>query len=427
MEALRIAPKLTICYLHTTLRIDISHDGCARGGRSPGGKPAVTAGRRSPRSGLPDLARPRRSLIARPDEGWRTQVAQRVLVVDDLDEMRVLIRRALSANGYEVDVAGTLAEAQGMDPAGYDAVLVDAHLGSERGIDLIETLRSQDPAAAGRCLVLTGGATEMFPEGVPILAKPFQLSDLLAAVRALQRPGTLTKDGQAADVPADADIQLAALVPRARSQPAAGESQLLQMLSIVRRLRERERRGLIDYLHDGPIQELTAASMELQMMRREVPPSPAPHVDSLLRQVDAASASLRWLVDELWPFLPFETDLTEAIHQRTAWLLATPATVDDEMRQASPGATEASLIADVVELMLLASEATPTAQAHIVVRMEEQPIHIDLRLTAVPDGDGIGDPATAQASLERLASALGASMQSDFSDQQWQVRLALRM
>jgi CheY-like chemotaxis protein len=354
-------------------------------------------------------------------------VAQRVLVVDDLDEMRVLIRRALSANGYEVDVAGTLAEAQGMDPAGYDAVLVDAHLGSERGIDLIETLRSQDPAAAGRCLVLTGGATEMFPEGVPILAKPFQLSDLLAAVRALQRPGTLTKDGQAADVPADADIQLAALVPRARSQPAAGESQLLQMLSIVRRLRERERRGLIDYLHDGPIQELTAASMELQMMRREVPPSPAPHVDSLLRQVDAASASLRWLVDELWPFLPFETDLTEAIHQRTAWLLATPATVDDEMRQASPGATEASLIADVVELMLLASEATPTAQAHIVVRMEEQPIHIDLRLTAVPDGDGIGDPATAQASLERLASALGASMQSDFSDQQWQVRLALRM
>jgi CheY-like chemotaxis protein len=354
-------------------------------------------------------------------------VAQRVLVVDDLDEMRVLIRRALSANGYEVDVAGTLAEAQGMDLAGYDAVLVDAHLGSERGIELIETLRSQDPAAAGRCLVLTGGPTEMFPEGVPILAKPFQLSDLLAAVRALQQPGTVTKRGTAADVPADPDIQLSALVPRARSQPAAGEFQVLQMLSIVRRLRGRERRGLIDFLHDGPIQELTAASMELQMMQREVPRSPALHVDSLLRQVDAASASLRWLVDELWPFLPCETDLAQAIHQRTAWLLAAPATVDDEMRHASPGAAEASLIADVVELMLLASEARPSAQAHIVVRMEEQPIHIDLGLTAVQDDDAIGDPATAQASLERLASALGASMQTDFSEQQWQVRLALRM
>jgi DNA-binding response OmpR family regulator len=354
-------------------------------------------------------------------------VAQRVLVVDDLDEMRVLIRRALSANGYEVDVAGTLAEAQGMDLAGYDAVLVDAHLGSERGIELIETLRSQDPAAAGRCLILTGGATELFPAGVPILAKPFQLNDLLAAVRALQQPGSGTKPGAAADVPADPDIQLSALVPRARSQPTADKPQVLQMLSIVRRLRARERRGLIDFLHDGPIQELAAASMELQMMQRLVPPSPAPYVDSLLRQVDAASRSLRWLVDELWPFLPSETDLTEAIHQRTAWLLAAPATVADDMRQEVPGAIEAPLIADIVELILLASEAaTASAQAHVAVRTDEQQIQIDLRLTTAQDDDTIGDPATARASLDGLASALGASMQIEFSEQEWQVRLSVR-
>lgn len=355
-------------------------------------------------------------------------MAQRVLVVDDLDEMRVLIRRALSANGYEVDVAGTLAEAQGMDLAGYDAVLVDAHLGSERGLQLIETLRLQDPAAAGRCLVITGGGTDMIPEGVPILAKPFQLSHLLAAVRALQQPGAVTKPGETVDVAADPDIQLSALVPRARSQPAAGEPRVLQMLSIVRRLRARERGGLIDFLHDGPIQELTAASLELQMMQRLVPPSPAPYVDSLLRQVDAASRSLRWLVDELWPFLPSETDLTEAIHQRTAWLLAAPATVADDMRQAVvPGAIEAPLIADVVELMLLASEAaTASAQAHVAVRTDEQLIQIDLRLTSAQDDDTIGDPATARASLDGLASALGASMQIDFSEREWQVRLAMR-
>ena len=354
-------------------------------------------------------------------------MAQRVLVVDDLDEMRVLIRRALSANGYEVDVAATLAEAQSMDPAGYDAVLVDAHLGSERGIELIETLRSQDPAAAGRCLVLTGGATEMFPEGVPILAKPFQLNDLLAAVRALPQPGAVTKPGEAADVPGYPDIQLSALVPRARSQPATGESQVLQMLSIVRRLRARERRGLIDFLHDGPIQELAAASMELQMMQRVVSPSPARYVDSLLRQVDAASRSLRWLVDELWPFLPSETDLTEAVHQRTAWLLAAPATVADDMRQGVPGAIEAPLVADIVELMLLASEAaTASAQAHVAVRTDEQLIQIELRLTSAQDGNTIGDPATARASLDGLASALGASMQLDFSEREWQIRLAVR-
>jgi hypothetical protein len=162
------------------------------------------------------------------------------------------------------------------------------------------------------------------------------------------------------------------------------------------------------------------------MMQRSVPPSPAPHVDSLLRQVDAASGSLRWLVDELWPFLPCETDLTEAIHQRTAWLLAAPATVDDDVRQAGPGAIEVPLIADVVELMLIASEAaTPSAQAHIAVRTDEQLIQIDLSLTKVREDATLGDPATAQASLDELASALGASMQVEFSEQ-WQVRLAMR-
>ena len=145
-------------------------------------------------------------------------MAQRVLVVDDLDEMRVLIRRALSANGYEVDVAATLAEAQGMDLAGYDAVLVDAHLGSGRGIDLIETLRSQDPAAAGRCMVITGGAADV-PEGVPVLAKPFRVSDLLTAVRALQQSVAVTKPGETAEVSVDPVIQLSASGPQAKFQP----------------------------------------------------------------------------------------------------------------------------------------------------------------------------------------------------------------
>jgi len=58
----------------------------------------------------------------------------------------------------------------------------------------------------------------------------------------------------------------------------------------------------------------------------------------------------------------------------------------------------------------------------IVIRL----IQIDLRLTSVQDDDTIGDPATARASLDGLASALGASMQIDFSEREWQVRLAMR-
>ena len=55
-----------------------------------------------------------------------TSAGQRVLVVDDVDEMRTIAQRALRARGYQVDVAGTLADAIGMDPGGYDAVLIDS-------------------------------------------------------------------------------------------------------------------------------------------------------------------------------------------------------------------------------------------------------------------------------------------------------------
>ena len=83
----------------------------------------------------------------------------RVLVVDDTEEMRKTIRRALSAGGYQVDVAGTLAEAEAKSGR-YDAVLVDAQLGGESGIDLVERLRSKDRAAAARCVLISGGIPE---------------------------------------------------------------------------------------------------------------------------------------------------------------------------------------------------------------------------------------------------------------------------
>ena len=127
-------------------------------------------------------------LSAVPDTVVGIQVTKRVLVVDDMAEMRTLIQRVLSADGYQVDVAATLAEARRLDPAGYSAVLVDAHLGAEHGLDLIEELRSADPAAARRCVVITGAPAEAGAADLAFLAKPFQAADLLDAVRTLPQP-----------------------------------------------------------------------------------------------------------------------------------------------------------------------------------------------------------------------------------------------
>jgi DNA-binding response OmpR family regulator len=346
-------------------------------------------------------------------------VAQRILVVDDVAEMRSLVRRALSAGGYEVDAAATLAEALGMDPGSYDAVLVDANLGAERGADLIETLRSRDEAMAARCLMMTGGTLDMLPAGVATLTKPFQLGQLLDAVRARLRPTAPSGRGEHAGVPADADTQLPAAGPRRAAEP-----QVDQLLGIIRRLRARERRDLADYLHDGPIQELTAASLELQLRRRSAPA--ALGTDSVQRQVDAAAGSLRGLVDEPWPLQPAQTSLTEVISARTAWLLAAPAAVDGDL-PAARGVDEVARVADIVELMLLTTEtAGPPARAHVTVRADPSLLQIDLTRTPERGDQTAGDLAAAQPALDGLAAALGADVHAELSGQQSRVCLTVR-
>lgn len=357
----------------------------------------------------------------------------RVLVVDDVEDMRILIHRALTARGYAVDVAATLAEGRRKDPGGYDAVLVDAHLGSERGTDLVEALLSEDPAAASRCLLITGGTTEELPDGVAFLAKPFKLTELIDAVRALHQPDTVTAPDRHVDAVPGTGTRPAATVPPDSQSPvppnghprAAGVPRAWQLLLLTRRLRARERHELIDFLHDGPIQELTAVTLELQMMSRSGPPDP--RFDAVIEQLSTAAGALRWLVDGPWQSVQPETQLVPALQERSAWLLATPLTVDAGEHPADLRLVEIPVIADVVELMLLAMvTATPPAQAHVAVRADEHVTDIELTLTtAAGDEQAIGDPAAAEAALGALASALGASAQVRLCGPRWRARLVL--
>jgi CheY-like chemotaxis protein len=355
---------------------------------------------------------------------------QRVLVIDDFEAMRVLIHRALSASGYQVDVASTLTEAREMDPLGYDAVLIDANLGPEQGVDLLEALLMEDPAAAGRCLVMTGRAPDALPDGVACLVKPFQLDELINAVRALHQPNAVKapdRDPPAGIAP-DSGVQPPESVPPGRNRPAANEPEVWQLLRLVRLLRARERRELVDFLHDGPIQELTAVTLELQMMSRVVPSDPVARFESVLQRLEAAAGSLRWLVDGDWPFLEPRTQLADALQQRTAWLLASPVTVSAEVNAAGLAGTEIPVIVDVVELMLLGIvPADPPVRGHVTVRADEQLIQIELTITsATGDEQPVTDPASARAALEELASALGTTTDTSLSDQCWRAQIALR-
>jgi DNA-binding response OmpR family regulator len=145
-----------------------------------------------------------------------------VLVVDDTEAVRVLIRRVLTGSGYQVDVAGSTREARALRPAGYDMLLIDAHLGGEPGTALIEELRAADPDSARRCLLVTGGLTDRAPAGVACLSKPFQPADLLSAVDAMR---SATGPGRSAngETAGNAAGSGAAGAGHPAAQPAAGQ------------------------------------------------------------------------------------------------------------------------------------------------------------------------------------------------------------
>jgi CheY-like chemotaxis protein len=369
----------------------------------------------------------------------------RVLVIDDTEAIRTIIRRVLTGAGYHVDVAASAREARLMDPAGYDALLVDARLGRERGTALIQALVAEDPAVAGRCLLITGGKPDVVPVGVVCLTKPFRPDELITAVGALHPADSAARPGVAQGSQ-----------PRGSRPPGGqpGGSQpwgappgpaVWQLLGLVDRLRAGERAAIADFIHDGPIQDLTAATLSVQALTRLPPSGLAPHVAELGRHLDAAAGSVRQIVDDNALPIRVAAGLCELVQQRTAWLPFSPVTAEFDRLSAAPGAapgsaapgsaapgtaapgTEAPVIAEILELALFAlADLTPPGRADILVRAGGTVLEIVLTLTpaeAMPAG--AGDAAAAQASLAELARALGGTARTSFGAFPWRAWIQL--
>ena len=353
---------------------------------------------------------------------------RRVLVVDDMEAIRTLIRRVLTGAGYHVDVAASAPEARSMNPAGYDVLLVDAHLGRERGTPLIQALVAEDPAAAGRCLLITGGTPGVVPGGVVCLTKPFRADELIAAVGAL-RPGDPAGRPDAVTTGLGARAATAVNGAPQGPEPEVAPPALpavWQLLGIVRRLRAGERAAIADFMHDGPLQDLTAALLNLQALPMLPPSDLAPHVDQLRHHLEAAAGSVRQLVDDGVLSIQVEADLDGTVRRRTAWLPFSPVTAQFQRTSAAPR-TEAPVIAEILELALFAlADLAPPGRADILVQAGEKVLEILLTLTPVEGiPEGAGDAAAAHVSLAELAQALGGTARGRFGAFPWRARILL--
>lgn len=110
-----------------------------------------------------------------------------VLVVDDEPSLRLLCRVNLELEGFHVLEAATIAEArEQLNQETIEVVLLDVHVGTDDGRELLDELRAQDSST--RVLMLTGTAdiaTSNLDAADRVMAKPFDPSELVATVRAL--------------------------------------------------------------------------------------------------------------------------------------------------------------------------------------------------------------------------------------------------
>jgi DNA-binding response OmpR family regulator len=160
----------------------------------------------------------------------------RILIAEDDEGMRSVLERGLQESGYTVDATSDGLQAlRHLETYEYEVAILDWRMPKLSGIEVIQRLRQRGSAlpvlmltakdAAGdRVAGLDGGADDY-------LIKPFDFSELLARVRALQRRGPAMQSIliKVADVELDTvtrEVRIGAIHPRL----TATELALLEVL-----------------------------------------------------------------------------------------------------------------------------------------------------------------------------------------------------
>ena len=114
---------------------------------------------------------------------------KRVLVIEDEENIRLMIRRFLLQQGFEVETAIDGQDAiDHLSDDGYDAVVLDLMMPRVSGIGVLHYLDGADPSMIARTVIATAYpgavANSDLKRVCRVIRKPFELTDLLEAVQA---------------------------------------------------------------------------------------------------------------------------------------------------------------------------------------------------------------------------------------------------
>jgi DNA-binding response OmpR family regulator len=160
----------------------------------------------------------------------------RVLVAEDDSALRSVLERGLRENGYVVDSVGDGSAAlRHLRAYEYDVAVLDWRMPEHTGIEVIEEVRrggdrtpilmlTARDTASDRVAGLDSGADDY-------LVKPFEISELFARIRALQRRPPLTVQPvlECADLRFDASTRVVSVSGRPIATTAI-ETSLIELL-----------------------------------------------------------------------------------------------------------------------------------------------------------------------------------------------------
>jgi len=126
---------------------------------------------------------------------------RRVLVVDDEENIRLVLRTLLKRAGYEVEVATNGEEAvEKFESFGPDVVLTDVRMPKMNGIDLLTALKAKGSLATLIVMSAYGShdlAIEAMKAGAyDYVAKPFKPDEILLTLRKAEERETLRRENQ---------------------------------------------------------------------------------------------------------------------------------------------------------------------------------------------------------------------------------------
>lgn len=132
----------------------------------------------------------------------KLQTMRRVLVVDDEENIRLVLRTVLRRSGYEVETASNGEEALKLvESFGPDFVLTDARMPKMGGLDLLSTLRAKQSDATVIVMSAYGNvdvALEAIKAGAyDYVQKPFKNDEIVLALRKAEEREALRRENRA--------------------------------------------------------------------------------------------------------------------------------------------------------------------------------------------------------------------------------------